>query len=58
MTRKEKVELGKLLDKHRIKSIYYTEILSGNTLRGTYFLIYPNANEELIEDTIYGIDLE
>lgn len=59
MTKKEKIELGKLLDKHRIKSIYYTEVLPDDiTTHGVYFILRRANDDTLIDDNIKGINLE
>jgi len=53
MTKEEKIELGKLLDNHMIKSIFYHERKKG----GVYEIIRKDIKDDLIEDEIFGDDL-
>ena len=54
MTKDEKMELGRLLDKHKIKSIFYHE----HKKYGVYEIIRRDDNDnDLIENEILGSDL-
>ncbi len=53
MTADQKKELGKLLELHSVKAIYYEE----NTEGGSYHIIRSNEKDELVEDEILGDDL-
>ena len=53
MTAEQKRELGKLLDLHSIKTVYYEE----NTKGGSYHIIRKDEKDELVEDEILGKDL-
>jgi len=53
MTADQKRELGKLLDLHSVKAVYYEE----NTEGGSYHIIMKDEKDELVEDEILGEDL-
>ena len=55
MTKEEKIELGKLLDKYRIKAVFYGEQIIE---QGVYQVLRYNDNDELVEEKIYGKDLD
>ena len=54
MTIEEKLELGKLLDIHRIKTIFYEETSS----KGVYHILRYNSKDILVQEEILGEDLE
>ena len=55
----DKIILGKLLDKLRVKSISYTEkTKEAKESEGIYLIVYANDKDELVEDTITGVELD
>lgn len=55
MKKREKVELGRLLDRHQVKSLYYEE---ESRKGGVYHLICRTQKGNLNEKEIYGADLD
>lgn len=52
LSAKERVELGRMLDKHQIKSIFYTE---QGVLGGIYHIIRLSEDDDAyVEDSIKG----
>ncbi len=61
MTTKDKKELGLLLDKHRVKSVFYCEEKEEEAKHGVYYVSCFEEGvfkEELVETKICGRDLE
>ena len=50
MTEEEKKELQMLLDKHQIKSLYYSE--ENPNYAGVYYIISRSETGDLLEDEI------
>ena len=50
MTEDEKLELRLLLDKHQIKSLYYSE--ADSKYSGVYYIISRSETGDLLEDEI------
>ena len=56
MTKDEKKELGLMLDKYGVKSLFYGERIGQH---GVYLILYyDDSNDEIKETKIYGKDLE
>lgn len=56
MTKDEKKELGRLLDKHRVSAVWHSELLGCKG--GMYKIWCLDDNDEAKETRIYGKDLE
>jgi len=58
MKKADLINLCKLLDKLSVFHVFYTEMCNSKSTHGHYHIVYKDTTDQMIEEVIYGKDLE